>query len=240
MPQTSHSPSITVCLSPALLYLHDVTDKTVVVVDILRATSSMVTAFAYGIEKILPVSEVEECQTLQRQGYLTAGERNGVKVASFNFGNSPFDYQRDDIQGKSLAMTTTNGTQAIEKAKAACQLVIGSFLNLGAIANRLKEDKNDALIVCAGWKDHINLEDTLFAGALVDHVRSQFRATDDAAVAAVVLYEAARSNLTAFLSQSSHAQRLMRLKGQRDIDYCLRIDQYDIVPRLHEKHLIVS
>lgn len=240
MQETSHSPTIGVCLSPALLHLHDVTDKTVVVVDILRATSSMVTAFAYGVQKIMPVSEVEECQTLQSLGYLTAGERNGVKVASFNFGNSPFEYQRDDIRGNSLAMTTTNGTQAIEKAKAARRLVIGSFLNLSATANCLEREKDDVLVVCAGWKGHVNLEDTLFAGALVDRLSSHFQAADDATLAAVVLYQAAQPDLAAFLSRSSHAQRLVRLKGQRDIDYCLQIDQYDVVPQLHEKYLIVS
>src|ERR1044071_8838835 len=102
--------SIEVCVSPEMMHLHDVSDKTVVVVDILRATSCMVTAFAHGVDCIMPFAELEECRLMSQQGYITSGERNGEKVEGFDKGNSPFEYQ-EEIRGKKIAFTTTNGTQ---------------------------------------------------------------------------------------------------------------------------------
>ena len=231
--------TIEVCLTPELLHLHDVTHKTVVVVDILRATSSMVTAFAYGVEKIMPVAQIEDCLALQHAGYLIAGERNGEKVAGFDFGNSPLAYQQASIQGKWLAMTTTNGTLTIEKCKAARQLLIGSFLNLKAVADFLTQQAANVLIVCAGWKGHINLEDTLFAGALAEYLSSHYHPKNDAALAAHILYRSAQDDPLHFLSQSSHVQRLQRLNSQWDVEFCLRRDLYDVVPQLQNEHLVV-
>ena len=228
-----------VCLTPALLHLHIVTDKTVVVVDILRATSSMVTAFAYGVAKIKPVAHTEECIRLRHQGYLTAGERDGRKVVGLDFGNSPFDYQQDAIRGQALAMTTTNGTLAIEESKAARKLIVGAFLNLGAVADFLTRQEHNVLVVCAGWKGHINLEDSLFAGALLNRLASHFCAGDDAALAARSLFHQAQPDFMTFLAQSSHVQRLAQLNIRRDVEFCLRLDQYPIVPQLQDNHLIV-
>lgn len=228
-----------VCLTPALLHLHDVTDKVVVVVDILRATSSMVTAFAHGVQKIRPVARVEECITLQGEGYLAAGERDGIKVEGFDFGNSPYDYQCDVVRDKSLAFTTTNGTLAIEKSKAARRLVIGSFLNLSAVANLLARQEDNILIVCAGWKGHVNLEDSLFAGALLSQLASHFEIGNDAALAAEALYRQAQPNIMALLLRSSHVQRLSTLNTQRDVEFCLRTDEYQVIPQLQGQHLVV-
>ena len=219
--------------------LHDVTDKVVVVVDILRATSSMVTAFAHGMAKIKPVASTEECLLLQRQGYLSAGERDGRKIERFDFGNSPFDYQQDTIRGQSLAMTTTNGTLAIEDSKKASQLVVGGFLNISAVANFISKQNSDVLVVCAGWKKHVNLEDSLFAGALFDHLTSHFQVGNDAALVTEALYHQAQPDFETFLSRSSHVQRLANLNIQRDIAFCLQVDQYSVVPQLQGDHLVV-
>ena len=232
--------AIDVCLTPALLHLHDVTDKTVVVVDILRATSSMVTAFAYGVHRIKPVAHPDECQMLRPQGYLTAGERDGIKIPGFDFGNSPLDYQRDNLRGKSLAMTTTNGTLTIEKSKTAPVLIIGAFLNLRAVADFLVEQEADILVVCAGWKGHVNLEDSLFAGALGHCLAKYVRAGNDAALMVNALYREAQSDLRTFLSQSSHVQRLAKLNTQRDVAFCLDTDKYSVVPQLQDDHLILT
>ena len=221
------------------MHLYDVTDQVVVVVDIFRATSSIVTAFAHGVAYIKPVAHVQDCQTLQRQGYLAAGERDGVKVHGFDFGNSPFDYQQDIARGKSVALTTTNGTLAIKKAKAARKLIIGSFLNLGAVADLLMGQENDVLVVCAGWKEHINLEDSLFAGALLSRLRSHVRSDSDATLVVEALFHRAQPDLMAFLARSSHAQRLATLDNQRDVAFCLRQDQYRVVPELKGDHLVV-
>jgi 2-phosphosulfolactate phosphatase len=231
--------AVYVCLSPELTHLYDLSDKTVVVVDILRATSCMTTAFAHGIAAIRPVANLEECRELKTQGYITSGERNGEKVEGFDKGNSPFEYMGADMRGNKIAFTTTNGTQAIEKAKKARELLIGSFLNLTAVVNHLKSSTNPALIVCAGWKGRVNLEDTLFAGAVVDALKQDFEISDDAELIALQLYQQSKNNMVEFLGQSSHVKRLNRLNIHKDIAFCLTPDQYDVLPRLVGNDLIV-
>lgn len=138
------------------MHLYTVEDKSVVVVDILRATSSMVTAFAHGIESIYPVAKLEDCRAMKAKGYLIAGEREGEKVADFDLGNSPFEYMTENLKGKQIAFTTTNGTQAIAKSIGAKEIIIGAFLNLSAVAGHLIKSNNNVLIVCAGWKGKVN------------------------------------------------------------------------------------
>lgn len=221
-----------VCLSPELTHLYDLSDKTVVVVDILRATSCMTTAFAHGVLAIKPVADLDECRALATQGYVTSGERNGEKVAGFDKGNSPFEYMGDAVTGKKIAFTTTNGTQAIEKAKHARELLVGSFLNLQAVINHLKVSANSAVIICAGWKGRVNLEDTLFAGAVVDALQHEFEIADDAELMAQQLYNEAKYDMVKFLSRSSHVKRLNRLNIHKDIAFCLMPNQYTVLPKL--------
>ena len=128
---------IDVCLSPELMHLYKTDDRTVVVVDILRATSCMTTAFAHGIQSITPFASLEDCRAMKQQGYFTSGERDGKKVEGFDLGNSPFEYMDEKLKGKKIAFTTTNGTQAIAKSIGAKEIVIGSFLNLTALANHI-------------------------------------------------------------------------------------------------------
>ena len=138
--------TIDVCLSPDLMHLYDVRDKTVVIIDILRATSCMTTAFAHGIDSITPFAKLEDCIAMKAKGYFTAGERDGKKVNGFDLGNSPFEYMDEKLKGKKIAFTTTNGTQAIVKAIEAKEILIGSFLNLSAITSHLLECNNNALL----------------------------------------------------------------------------------------------
>ena len=182
----------------------------------------MITAFAHGLERLMPVAYVEGCVALQRLDYLSAGERDGAKVEGFNFGNSPYDVMHGDLQVKSLAMPTTNGTQASEKSKTAKKLLIGAFLNLSALADRIKELNEDTLVLCAGWKGQMNLEDTLFAGALVAQLTNDFKAKGDSALAARLLYENAKNDLYGVISQTSHAQRLKKLSADDDMRFCLK------------------
>jgi 2-phosphosulfolactate phosphatase len=216
-----------------MMHLYDVTDKTVVVVDILRATSCMVTAFAHGVDCIMPFADLESCRAMNKQGYITSGERNGEKVAGFDKGNSPFEYM-EEIRARKVAFTTTNGTLAISKSIAARDVVVGAFLNLSAIAKYIIDGTNNVLIVCAGWKGRVNLEDTLFAGALVDKVAGQMATEDDSAVAARYLYNISRNNKLEFLKQASHIRRLNRLGIEEDIEFCLTEDRYNVVPRLKD------
>jgi len=221
--------SIDVCLSPDLMHLYDVSSKSVVVVDILRATSCMTTAFAHGIECIKPFAKLDECVAMKSQGWLTAGERDGKKVEGFDMGNSPFEYMGDQMRGARIAFTTTNGTQAIVKSFGAKQIIIGSFLNLSAVLNHLKNTAEEILVVCAGWKGKFNLEDTLFAGAVVHHL-SEFKPACDSPLAARSLYAGAKNNMVESLKDSSHVQRLARLNIHKDIEFCLTPDQYNVVP----------
>ena len=225
--------TIDVCLSPDLMHLYKVEDRTVVVVDILRATSCMVTAFAHGVESITPFANLDMCREMRGQGYITSGERDGKMVTGFDKGNSPFEYMGDQVRGMRIAFTTTNGTQAIEKSKGAKEVIIGSFLNLSAVAKHLLFSDNNILIVCAGWKGKVNLEDTLFAGAVVEKLKDYIQPDCDAPLAAQHLYNLAKSDMVKFMSNSSHVKRLNRLNVIKDIEFCLTPDQYKVLPKLN-------
>lgn len=214
------------------MHLYQVSNRTVVVVDILRATSTMVTALAHGAESILPLADLETCRKKGMMGYITSGERDGKKVEGFDKGNSPFEYMGSDIRGKRIAFTTTNGTQAIEKSKEAKEIIIGSFLNLSSVVNYLLLGENSVLIVCAGWKGRVNLEDTLFAGAVVDKLKDYLGPDCDAPLAARHLYTIAKTGMQQFLSESSHVKRLNKLNIYQDFEFCLNVDKYKILPRI--------
>lgn len=240
----SHIMKLDVCLTPELLYQHgDLAGTAVVVVDVLRATSVMVTALAHGVTRIIPVSELDECRVLGRtHGHLTAAERDGRQAEGFDLGNSPFSYQSDAVRGRTLAMTTTNGTLAIRRALAqgATHVCAGAFLNLSAVAAWVQVHGGPALVVCAGWKGAVNLEDTLFAGALVQALAPDFRPASDAALAARHLWVAAAPNPFDFLQESSHVQRLANLDAglRRDVQFCLETDHYAVVPEWRDGALV--
>src|SRR5690242_3218940 len=215
--------TVDVCLSPDMMHLYEISDRTVVVVDILRATSCMVTAFAHGVHHIVPLANLESCKAMKRHGYITSGERNGHKVDGFDKGNSPFEYM-DGMKEAMLAFTTTNGTEAIHRSRSAREVVIGSFLNLSAVAKHLLASDNNVLILCAGWKGKVNLEDTLFAGALVNKISEKISPECDAPLAAQHLYELARDNMVGFLGNASHVRRLARLDVTKDISFCVTPD----------------
>lgn len=226
--------SIEVCLSPELVHLFDLEGKIVVVVDVLRATSCMVTAIANGVKEIKPVCDLAVCQALQaKEGYLGAAERNGVKEEGFKFGNSPYSYIDNCVENERLAITTTNGTVAIEKSKSAAEVIIGAFLNKSAVVTYILERDMDVIVVCAGWKGHVNLEDTLFAGALIDGLGEHFNHNSDASLLALNAYERGRGDLCKYLENSNHVQRLSKMKDiGRDIEFCLQEDVYKVVPVL--------
>ena len=231
---------VEVCLTPDLVKTYGVENKIIVVVDILRATSVMVTALAHGVKSITPVATVEECKVLKEKGYLAAAERDGKTVEGFDFGNSPFTYMDKSFSGKKLAVTTTNGTLAITRSVNAEAVVIGAFLNISTVAQYLKKQEHDVMILCAGWKGMVNLEDTIFAGALVDLLSDSFNTENDSAIAALALYKMAKDDMMGFLKNSSHAKRLKGLSIIKDIEYCLRRDECNILPVLKSGELIVS
>jgi 2-phosphosulfolactate phosphatase len=231
--------TIDVCLSPDLMHLYPVKDHAVVVVDILRATSCMTTAFAFGIGGIRPFAKLDDALAMKGNGYFTAGERDGKKVDGFDLGNSPFEYMEPYLKGKKIAFTTTNGTQAIAKSTGANHIIIGSFLNISAVANYLKTLHENIIVVCAGWKGKVNLEDTLFAGALVKELSDTIAPACDAPLASARLFDHAKNDLYDYLKDSSHVKRLARLGIEKDIHFCLTADQYSVVPVLRNEELVV-
>ncbi len=207
--------------------------------DILRATSCMTAGLAHGVKSITPFASLDECVKMKSSGYLIAGERNGQRVDGFDLGNSPFDYMDASVKGKKVATTTTNGTLAIEKSKSAEQIIIGSFLNISAVADYLKQQENSLLIVCAGWKGKVNMEDSLFAGALTSLLNDEFSHETDAPLFSSSSYSAVKDNILEVIQNSSHARRLNRLNVHKDIEFCMRHDEYDVVPVLKGEELVV-
>jgi len=232
--------TIDVCLTPDLLHLHtsSLENSIVVVADVFRATSCMVTAFAYGVNSIIPVATIEECRQLQERGFLTAAERNAQKVEGFDLDNSPFSFMNENLIGSNIAMTTTNGTYAITRSRNAVKVLVGSFLNLDAIVRFLRGERYDVLVLCAGWKGRANLEDTLFAGALIERMKDEYMVPEDSGLMAWRLYVQGQKDLVGYLSNSSHVRRLHRLSINKDIMYCLQHDLYDVIPVLRGNSLV--
>ena len=230
---------IEVCFTPALLPIYNISNAIVVVIDIFRATSSICYGLDNGAEAIIPVASVEECKSYESKGYLLAAERDGKVVDGFDFGNSPFAYAEDKVKGKTIVLTTTNGTHAIDESKKdAYQVIIGSFLNLTAVCDYLKLQDKDVFLLCAGWKNKFNLEDTLFAGAIVYQLKDESYFLDDASVAADDLYQLAKDDLSAYTSKTSHSERLTKLGIEEDIKFCLNVDITSTIPVLKDGRLI--
>jgi len=230
--------NIEVCYTPQSYPLFHKADTIVVVIDVFRATSAIVTAFYNGVSKMIPVATVEEAKEYQKNGYLAAAERNGEMIEGFELGNSPFGYMNNKVKGKTIAISTTNGTQAIEAGRKASKIVIGSFLNLDVLSDYLIAQKKDVVLLCAGWKNKFNLEDTVFAGALVEKLSNEFEVSCDSALASQHLYNLAKTDLHEFLSNSSHRNRLAKLDLERDIKYCLTPNQCPVIPIMEGKYLV--
>ena len=228
-------PSLYTSMSPALLDLYNASQATVVIIDVLRATSTIATALFNGARYIVPVDSVAKCIELGRQiNCVTAGERDGKIAEGLSYGNSPFEYNHPFISGKILVLTTTNGTRLLHMAleKGAREIVTGSFVNLDAVTDYLLQQKNNVILACAAWKDRINIEDTLFAGALIERVRGQFNIECDASHIAANLYNIAAGNLFDFMkaNNASHFNRLMSYGLEKDIRYCLEPNLANVLP----------
>jgi 2-phosphosulfolactate phosphatase len=227
--------------TPALLPYYNLQDKTVVVIDILRATSTMCVAFNTGVNKILPIASPEECKMFKDFDFIIAAERNAMKVPGFDMGNSPFEFENPFLAGKNIAFTTTNGTKAIKMAKAMqpYKILIGAFLNITALAKLIQDLNKDVVLVCSGWKDKYNLEDTLFGGALIDKLLPNFEMEDDASLSAHCLFLQYQDNIESLVRKSSHAQRFKLLNVQTDdVSFCLQQDLYSFVPEMEGEYIV--
>ncbi|MEO6831797.1 MAG: 2-phosphosulfolactate phosphatase [Chitinophagaceae bacterium] len=233
-------PKLEVCFSPALLHLYDTSGVIVVIIDVFRATSTIVAALDNGAKAVMPVASVKECIELGEliPKSITAGERNGKVMPGLQFGNSPSEYPKDFVEGKTLILTTTNGTRLLHMIQGAADIVTGSFLNLSALCGFLQKQGKPVLLGCAAWKDRFNLEDTLFAGAVVDRLWSSFSIDCDSARAAKALYRSANNDVFGFLKDSSHYRRLSAYGLEDDLKYCSTPDLHPLVPILRGKELV--
>ncbi|MDF2436839.1 MAG: 2-phosphosulfolactate phosphatase [Bacteroidota bacterium] len=231
--------TVDVCLSPQLYPVYHKDDHIVVVIDVLRATSAICTAFEHGVEKMIPVATIEEATEYKKQGFIVGAERNGFAIEGFDFGNSPYSYINEALKGQTVVISTTNGTQAIEAARHSYKIVVGAFTNISALCEWLASQQRNVLLLCSGWKNRFNLEDSLFAGAVTERLvgTGHFR-TGDAALAMASLYSVAKKNPYRFLHNSSHAERLAAMGLKADIKYCMQTDLTKAIPVLEGKHLI--
>ena len=235
-------PVLEVCLSPALLHLYNTAGSVVVIIDIFRATSTITAALHNGAKCVIPVASVAECISIGEHlpGAITAGERDGKVAAGLQYGNSPAEYPPEFIKGKTLVLTTTNGTRLLHMIEGASEIVIGSFLNLKAVCAFLLGQKKNVLLACASWKDRFNLEDTLFAGAVVSAIQHEFEVNCDSARAARHLYDRSGGNFIEFLRDSSHYRRLSAYGLEADMAYCATPDLHPVVPYLAGREIVID
>lgn len=227
---------IQVCLSPALLNLYNLEGITVVVTDVLRATTTMVVAKDIGVKEIIPVkSRAEAREYLGKENTIVAGERDGKKVEGFDLGNSPLllKNHKKDLASKTLVITTTNGTKALHAAIQAKNIYIGALINVQAVAQQIQNEKEDVLVLCAGWKNRINLEDSLFAGALCHALQNDKTIYGDAAIMSQQLFQAHKNNLFHSIKQATHYQRLKSHGIEDDIRFCMTLNTSHAVPKLN-------
>ena len=232
--------NIEVCFTPALYPYFENREAVVVVVDILRASTAICTAFMNGVKRIIPVETLDEAKLMKERGFMVAAERDGIVRDFADFGNSPFNFTHERVKDKEIVYSTTNGTQAIKLASSSYLVIIGSFLNFSAIIKHIINEDKDILILCAGWKNKFNLEDTLYAGALTDHLLAydNFQTICDSALASQDLWKIAENNLIGYIQKAAQRHRLRKNRLDDVIEYCHIFDQTSIIPVLENDYLV--
>ncbi|MBT3621993.1 MAG: 2-phosphosulfolactate phosphatase [Flavobacteriales bacterium] len=234
--------NISVCFTADQFKKYADRKSTVVVIDLLRATSVISTAFMEGVKAIIPVQTLDEALSYKgKDGYIVAAERNAKPIEGFDFGNSPFHYINADVEGKTLVLTTTNGTKAIYNAREH-KVITASYINIDAVAKHLIDEHNDVILLCSGWKGVFNLEDPIFAGSLAKLLlkSDKYESNCDSMFASIQLLKSAEGDLFNYLSDSSHRRRLKSLNLEDDTRFCLSPPiKSDIIPILKGDKLVV-
>ncbi len=223
----------------------DVQDRTVVVIDVLRACSTIVTALDRGARAVMPVLDMAQAgkiaSNLDPDIYRLGGERGGEKIEGYHLGNSPQEYTEEVVEGRDIILNTTNGTRALERAKEADHLVAGCFLNADRVVNFVREHADAITIVCAGRQNRLALEDTLCAGLLLDRLwkgREPYPVTDSAHTA-YTLYHTDHEDLQTALRGANHAEKLVSQDFGEDLEYCFQIDALPALPYYTENRLLL-
>ncbi len=223
---------VEVCFSPALYKDYENREAIVVVTDILRASSAIVTAFMNGVQRLIPVGTLEEAIAYKDKGYMVAAERDGIVRDFADFGNSPYNFSKERVEGKEIVYSTTNGTHAIHLASSGYEVLVGAYLNITSLADYIVAQDRDLLILCAGWKNKFNLEDTLFAGALAELVlqHDTFTTICDATHGAMDLYGLAKDHMMEYIEKVAQRHRLKKNGLDDVIGYCHETDRTRIIP----------
>jgi 2-phosphosulfolactate phosphatase len=240
----SNKPSLHTVLSPRLLDIYNCSNSIVVIIDVFRATSTIATALYNGAEKIIPVDNVEKCIAIGKNtpNSITAGERDGKVIEGLQYGNSPAEYPRSFIEGKTMVLTTTNGTKLLHMAlkAGAADVITGSFPNLSAVCKFLVRENKNVLLGCSAWKDRFNIEDTFFAGAVISKIKEYFTIHCDSSLMAEELYNNHFNDRYKFIRQLTHWHRLEKFGLQKDLEYCVTEDVANVLPIYKNGSLLVE
>jgi len=211
--------------------------KLVIIIDVLRASSTIVSALANGCRGFIPILSPDKAkkkaQEFEKERVLLGGEREGIKIEGFDLGNSPREYKREVVKDKTIIFSTTNGVKTFEMAKGAHRVIIGSFLNLQAVCNYCANYTGDILIICAGKEGKFCLEDTACAGMIVNSLREVFLGGHrevDANLTAQLLYKKFDNNILEILRKSQHGRYLESIGLGEDLNFCSQLDLFHIVP----------
>ena len=230
--------SVDVCLTHQDFDNYDHKGKIVVVIDVLRATSTINTLLFLGANHVKPVGSLEECKVLKEDDYIIMAERMGKKVEGFDYGNSPTKLKEENIKGKKIAIATSNGSKAIIKSEGSKRTILCSFLNIESVINLIKKYESDVLLLCSGWLGKTNLEDTLCAGGIVSGL-DNFEIESDTALMAKALHNNT-DDILETMKLSSHAKRLSGYDNKVDIEFCSRVNTQPIVPILNGNQIVLS
>ena len=221
--------------------------QTAVVIDVLRATSVITTALENGAREVIPVKTVEEAQSVYAQcdaaKTLRGGERNALKIEGFDLSNSPLEYKKKLVEGKTLILTTTNGTNAINNIKGADEVVLACFRNVAAVVEHIvglsHRGSSDIAIVCAGTESHFSLDDGLCAGMIIELLKQRTEVeTDDLGLLLHRFYNESKDNLFGALSGCYHLKRLFTMGFYDDIKFCLETNCVQTVPVLKDGKIV--
>lgn len=230
---------VDVVLSPTALDPDEIKGHRVVVVDVLRASTTIATALANGARAVIPATDTGEAgrlaATLDAEASILGGERDGKPVDGFGAGNSPAEYGAERVKGKTIVLTTTNGTRALSRAKAGSAVAVGGFVNAQAAADFLREGieaGEPGTVLCAGWYGRVSLEDALCAGLLVHRTtpKEKAGALTDPAKIAYALYQGSQAAIEQAIRGTEHARRLLSLGAGDDIARCAALDTLEVLP----------
>ena len=236
---------LTTILSPLLVDCYDLSNSIAVVIDVFRATTTIITALHNNALRVIPVDTIEKTISIgNTTNGITAGEREGKIIPGLKFGNSSVEFTKEVVENKTLVMTTTNGTKLISKLteKANIEIIAGAFINLSAVCDYLLNQDKSVFLICAGWKGMVNLEDSVFAGAIVDKIEKKFITTCDSSLIAKELYHKHKKDIPRLLSQATQWNKLSSYgeSFQNDLRYASQIDIIHIVPIYINGELIIS